>query len=91
MTGYLVCDKQSKRKKVGIVPLLTSDQNIFFFFEGGTESNAFCRLRLPQFTVCPLVGIGTLPSPLSPASVPSPRYKRGRGHPRLRVRVLGVS
>jgi hypothetical protein len=35
-------------------------------------------------SVCPLVGIGTLPIPLSPASVPpSPR---GRGHTRLRVR-----
>jgi len=27
---------------------------------------------------CPLVGIGTLPPPLSPASVPLPRNQRGR-------------
>jgi hypothetical protein len=28
-------------------------------------------------SVCPLVGIGTLPPPLSPASVPLPRYHEG--------------
>ncbi len=35
-------------------------------------------------SVCPLVGIGTLPTPLSPASVPLPPRKGG--HTRLRVR-----
>ncbi len=30
-------------------------------------------------SVCPIVGIGTLPPPLSPASVPSPRNQRGGG------------
>jgi hypothetical protein len=39
-------------------------------------------------SVCPLVGIWTLPSPLSPASVPLPRYQRGGGT-RLRVRGWG--
>jgi hypothetical protein len=38
-------------------------------------------------SVCPLVGIGTLPTPLSPASVPlPPEPKRGGGHTHLRVR-----
>ncbi len=38
--------------------------------------------------VCPLVGIGTLPTPLSPANVPlSP--EPGGGHIRLRVRGCG--
>ncbi len=41
-------------------------------------------------TVCPLVGIGNLPPPLSPASVPPyPRNQRGGGHTRLRVRGWG--
>ncbi len=31
-------------------------------------------------SVCPLVGIGTLPPPLSPANVPLPRYQRGRAY-----------
>jgi hypothetical protein len=35
-------------------------------------------------SVCPLVGIGTLPTSLSPASVPSPQNQEG--HTRLRVR-----
>jgi hypothetical protein len=41
-------------------------------------------------SVCPLVGIGTLPPPLSLASVPFPRAQRGGGgHSRLRVRGWG--
>ncbi len=39
-------------------------------------------------TVCPLVGIGTLPTPLSPASVPLPP-EPGGGHTRLRLRGWG--
>ena len=31
-------------------------------------------------SVCPLVGIGTLPPPLSPASVPLPPEPKGGGH-----------
>ena len=38
--------------------------------------------------VCPLAGIGTLPTPLSPVSVPLPPEAEG-GHPRLRVRGWG--
>jgi hypothetical protein len=38
---------------------------------------------------CPLVGIGTLPPPLSLASVPLPPEPRGGGHTRLRVRGWG--
>ncbi len=34
-------------------------------------------------SVCPLVGIGTLPPPLSPASVPLPPEPKGGGHTRL--------
>ncbi len=30
-------------------------------------------------SVCPLVGIGTLPTPLSPASVPLPPEPKGGG------------
>ncbi len=36
-------------------------------------------------SVCPLVGIGTLPPLLSPASVPLPPETGGGGHARLRV------
>jgi hypothetical protein len=39
--------------------------------------------------VCPLVGIGTLPPLLSPASVPLPPEPKGGGHTRLRVRGWG--
>ncbi len=39
-------------------------------------------------SVCPLVGIGTLPTPFSPASVPLPP-EPGGGHTRLRVRGWG--
>jgi hypothetical protein len=39
-------------------------------------------------SVCPLVRIGTLPSPLSPASVPLPPEPKGR-HTHLRVRSWG--
>ncbi len=40
-------------------------------------------------SVCPLLGIGTLPPPLSPASVPLPPESKGGGHTRLRVRGWG--
>ncbi len=41
-------------------------------------------------SVCPLVGIGTLPTPLSPASVPLlPEPRGGGGHTRLRGRGWG--
>ncbi len=46
------------------------------------------RIYKEYHSVCPLVGIGTLP-PLSRQLVClSPRYKRGGGHTRLRVRGL---
>ncbi len=41
-------------------------------------------------SVCPIVGIGTLPPPLSPASVPLPPGTKGGGHTRLGERVGGV-
>jgi hypothetical protein len=37
-------------------------------------------------SVCPLVGIGTMPPPLSPASVPLPPEPKGGEHTRLWVR-----
>ncbi len=37
----------------------------------------------------PFVGIGILPTPLSPASVPIPPEPKGGGHTRLWVRGLG--
>jgi hypothetical protein len=40
-------------------------------------------------SVCPLVGTGTLPTSLSPASVPLPPEPEGGGHTRLRVRGWG--
>ncbi len=43
-------------------------------------------------SACPLLGIGTLPTPLSPASVPlspSPRTGGGGGHTRLWMRGWG--
>ncbi len=39
----------------------------------------------------PLVGIGTLPTPFSPASVPLPPETGGRGHTSLRVGGWGKS
>ncbi len=39
----------------------------------------------------PLVGIGTLPTPFSPASVPLPPETGGRGHTSLRGGGLGES
>ncbi len=39
----------------------------------------------------PLVGIGTLPTPFSPASVPLPPETGGRGHTSLRVGDGGES
>jgi hypothetical protein len=40
-------------------------------------------------SVCPLVGIGTLTTPLSPASVPLPPEPGGGGHTHLRGEGLG--
>ncbi len=40
-------------------------------------------------SVCPLVGIGTLPPPLSLASVPLPPEPEPGGHTRLRIRGWG--
>ncbi len=40
-------------------------------------------------SVCPLVGIGTLTSFLSPASVLLPPVPKGGGHTRLRMRGWG--
>jgi hypothetical protein len=46
------------------------------------------RIYKDYHSVCSLVGIGTLPTPLSPASVPLPPEpgEWGGGHPSLRVR-----
>ncbi len=41
-------------------------------------------------SVCPLVGIWTLPTPLSPASVPLPPEPKRGEHTRMRVRGWGV-
>jgi hypothetical protein len=72
-----------------------------FPIKGGWFIN--CRTLYSQSTyilyeeyhsVCPLVGIGTLPTPLSPVSVPpSPQNPRtgGGGETRLRVRGWGES
>ncbi len=46
------------------------------------------RVYKEYHSLCPLVGIGTLPTPLSPASVPLPPEPGGGGggwHTRLRV------
>ncbi len=42
-------------------------------------------------SVCPLVAIGTLPPPLSPASVTLPTEPKGGGHTRLAGEGLGES
>jgi hypothetical protein len=57
----------------------------------------FCRADITKYalykeyhSVCPLVGIGTLPTPLLPASVFLPREPGGGGgYTRLRVRGWG--
>ncbi len=38
------------------------------------------HVNIEYHSVCPLVGIGTLPPPLSPASVPLPPEPRGGSH-----------
>jgi hypothetical protein len=52
---------------------------------GTVHRNHKVRIYKEYQSVCPLVGIGTLPIPLSPASVPLPP-ELGGGHTRLRVR-----
>jgi hypothetical protein len=47
------------------------------------------RIYKEYHCVCPLVRIGTLPTPLSPASKPLPPEPEGGGHTRLRVRGWG--
>ncbi len=49
------------------------------------------KVRTCNHSVCPLVGVGTLPTPLSPARVPLPPEPGGGGHTRLRVKGLGES
>ncbi len=51
-------------------------------------ANHKVRIYKEYHSVWPLVGIGTLPTPLSPASEPLPQ-NRGGGHTRLRVRGWG--
>ncbi len=46
------------------------------------------QLYTEYHSVCPLAGIGTLPAPLSPASVRLPSEPKG-GHTRQRVRGWG--
>ncbi len=47
------------------------------------------RIYTEYHGLCPLVGIGTLPTHLTPASVPLPPEPKGRGHTRLQVRGWG--
>ena len=47
------------------------------------------RIYKEYHSVCPIVGIGTPPTPLSPASVPLSPVPKGGGHTRLRVRGWG--
>jgi hypothetical protein len=64
--------------------------NIFIVF--GFFADTFhhkVHTYIEYHSVCPLVGIGTLPPPLSPASVPLPPEPKGGGHNRLQVRGWG--
>ncbi len=56
------------------------------YLEGGGHK---VRIYKEYHSVCPLVGIGTLPTHLSPASVPLPPEPGGGGHNRLRARGWG--
>ncbi len=47
------------------------------------------HIFIEYHSVCPLVGIGTLPPPLSSASAPLPPEPKGGRHTRLRVRGWG--
>ncbi len=79
-----------------IQPILVNErpvmQNDFLIFNiSGTFTDPYLHAQstfiyIKSTTVCPLVGIGTLPPPLSPASVPLPPEPKGGGHTRLRVR-----
>jgi hypothetical protein len=44
------------------------------------EITKYVLLHKEYHSVCPLVGIGTLPTPLSPASVPLPPEPGGGAH-----------
>ncbi len=58
------------------------------FFSGRLRPTHKVRTYKEYHSVCLLIGIGTLPTPLSRASVPLPPEPRG-GHTRLRVRGWG--
>jgi hypothetical protein len=57
--------------------------------EGSYAAQSTYIYRVPQ--CMPLVGIGTLPPPFSPASVPLPPETGGRGHTSLRLGGWGES
>jgi hypothetical protein len=67
---------------------------MFNFFNGPLSSLVYylhhnVRIYKEYHRVYPLVGIGTLPTPLSPASVSLPPEAGGGGHTRQRARGWG--
>jgi hypothetical protein len=44
------------------------------------EGTKYVHIYKEYHSVCPLVGIGTLPPPLSPASMPLPPEPKGGAH-----------
>jgi hypothetical protein len=54
---------------------------IFTYLPEAFSEDVYLKVRIYKeyHSVCPLVGIGTLPTPLSPASVPLPQNRRGGG------------
>jgi hypothetical protein len=62
----------------------------YFFLISSPYYLPQARIYKEYYSVCPLVGIWTLPTPLSPASVPlPPEPGGGGGHTRLRVSGWG--
>ncbi len=61
------------------IPSKSTNQPMFWPFGPIYGEGHIVRIYKEYHSVCPLVGIGTLPTPLSPASVPPPPQNRGGG------------
>ncbi len=80
-----------RRKKYNLIILLASQKNslsveVSYFSSFKVHKTVVnhlkhkVRIYKEYQSVCPLVGIGTLPTPLSPASVPLPPEPGGGAH-----------
>jgi hypothetical protein len=88
----LLFPSKSKLKKAGGMPddrLLKKQVGGLRLFTSPLPLSVSAAQCCGYHSVCPFVGIGTLPNPLSPASVPLPPEPGGVGLTRLRLRGWG--